>query len=59
MEEKILFVLEVKEGVESFAALCRRHGVSRKTGYKWWWRYGQKGLEGLEERSHRAHRCPH
>lgn len=34
----------------SFAALCREHGVSRRTGYKWWRRFESQG--GLHSRSH-------
>lgn len=59
MEEKIAFVMKVKEGLESFAALCRLYGVSRRTGYKWWGRYQAGGLEALANLSHRPHRCPH
>src|SRR5688500_6777987 len=59
MEEKISFVMRVKEGVESFAAVCRLYGVSRRIGYKWWGRCEAGGLVGLQERSHRPHRCPH
>lgn len=59
MEEKIAFIIKVKERVLSFAAICREFGVSRRTGYKWWGRYQGSGLEGLVERSHRPHRCPH
>lgn len=59
MEEKTAFIMKVKEGVESFAAVCRLYGVSRRIGYKWWGRYQEGGLEGLGERSHRPHRCPH
>ena len=29
------------------AAVCRRFGVSRKTGYKWLDRYAQQGVAGL------------
>jgi len=34
--------------------LCRRFGVSAKTGYKWLGRYREEGGEGLSDRS----RCP-
>ena len=59
MEEKLSFIMKVKAGVLRFAAVCREHGVSRRTGYKWWHRYQREGLGGLAERSHRPHRCPH
>lgn len=53
------FVLEVEQSNFSFSSLCRRHGISRKTGYKWWGRYRKEGLDGLAPRSHRARTCPH
>ena len=33
------------------AALCRRFGVSRKSGYKWLGRYREDGVAGLADRS--------
>ncbi len=38
-----------------FGAICRQHGISRQTGYKWWRRFKRWGRVGLRERS----RCPH
>src|SRR5437764_1390455 len=40
---------------ETMTALCRRVGLSRKTGYKWLARYRLEGIDGLIERS----RAPH
>ncbi len=37
--------------------LCERHGISRKTGYKWAERYVAEGVEGLKDRAPK--RCPH
>jgi transposase InsO family protein len=34
-------------------------GVSRATGYKWWRRFREEGVEGLVDRSSRPHHCPH
>src|SRR4030095_16653947 len=31
--------------------LCEKHGISRKTGYKWATRFGREGVEGLKDRS--------
>lgn len=59
MEERARFVLEVEKAEMNIAELCRRYGVSRKTGYKWIRRYRAKGLEGIGERSSRPHGCPH
>lgn len=53
------FILKVKAGERSFKALCQSFGISRRTGYKWWERYREGGVEGLAERSHRPHTCPH
>lgn len=38
------------------AELCRRSGISRKTGYKWLRRYQQAGPAGLTDQSRRPHR---
>jgi putative transposase len=51
MEERIHFVMAVKRREESFAAICRSFGVSRRVGYKWLERYGDEGIEGLKDRS--------
>jgi transposase InsO family protein len=51
MEERIHFVMAVKRQEESFAAICRSFGVSRRVGYKWLERYGDEGIEGLKDRS--------
>jgi transposase len=42
-------VLEKDEG--SFAAICRRFGVSRRIGYKWLARFEEEGAAGLLDRS--------
>ena len=51
MDERMRFVMAVEERNEAFAAVCRRFGVSRKTGYKWLERYGEGGAENLVDRS--------
>jgi transposase InsO family protein len=43
----------------NFSELCRRYGISRKTGYKWLARYRQGGRENLRDRSRRPQHCPH
>jgi transposase InsO family protein len=40
------------------ALLCRRFGISRKTGYKWLARYREQGEAGLREQSRRPRRSP-
>jgi putative transposase len=42
----------------SMAELCRRAGVSRKTGYKWVQRFGAAGTAGLRDRSRAPHTHP-
>lgn len=38
--------------------LCRRFGISPKTGYKWLQRHREGGVQGLEDRSRRPHHSP-
>jgi putative transposase len=54
MEERFKFIQECQSGDESLAELCRRYGVSRKTGYKWLERYREDGLDGLRDQSRAA-----
>src|SRR5690606_27835945 len=42
----------------SFSALCREHGISRKTGYKWRERALADGLSRLTEHSRRPKSSP-
>jgi putative transposase len=49
--ERMRFMMAVEKREESFAAVCRRFGVSRKTGYKWLERYQTDGVKGLVDRS--------
>jgi len=57
--ERARFVLEAQLSDFSFAELCRRHRISRPTGYKWLGRYEQEGIDGLKDRSRRPRSCPH
>jgi transposase InsO family protein len=51
VEERIRFIAEFGgEAEPSLASVCRRYGVSRKTGYKWLERYAAAGLKALEDR---------
>jgi putative transposase len=59
MSERMKFVALAEEGEESMADLCRRFGISRKTGYKLLERYAAEGLNGLRDRSHAALHHPH
>lgn len=60
MDERIKFIAACREPSEdNFAALCRRFGISRKTGYNWVQRYEERGPEGLMNRPSIARHCPH
>jgi len=58
-DERSQFIHDVQAAAEAFAAICRRYGISRKTGYKWLERSRQEGLAGLADRSRAPHRQPH
>jgi transposase InsO family protein len=53
MTQKILFIADCARELDSVSEVCRRYGVSRKTGYKWIERFKERGLEGLAERTRR------
>ncbi len=55
MDERLKFVAGLLDG-EKMAVLCRRFGISRKTGYKILDRYNSCGAEGLTDRSRRLYR---
>src|SRR5262245_9337910 len=58
VEERFRFIEEYKRDDYSFAELCRRYGVSRKTGYKWLGRYEAEGPDGLWDQSRAPHNHP-
>ncbi len=51
VEERMRFVVAVQKHEESFSAICRRFGVSRRVGYKWLDRFEEEGAAGLFDRS--------
>jgi transposase InsO family protein len=51
VEERMGFVVAIQKHEESFAATCRRFGVSRRTGYKWLARFEEEGACGLLDRA--------
>jgi len=57
MSQKLGFI-RVVEVWPVMTEVCRRFGISRKTGYKWLRRYQGTGVQGLEEGSRRPHRSP-
>src|ERR1700733_3044570 len=58
MYQRLKFIAAVNESELSFAALCREHTISRKTGYKWCARYEALGPRGLEDGDPGKHTCP-
>jgi len=58
MESRRYFISDHLRGQLSFSELCRRHGISRKTGYKWLTRYKQSGFSGLCDRSRKPRSSP-
>jgi len=58
VDERMRFVMAVESQEEPFAVVCRRFGVSRKTGYKWLARYETDGVSGLLDRSRAPHDHP-
>jgi len=58
MSERLDFVTLAGQPGATMAALCRRFGISRKTGYKWLKRFGEVGSAGLNDRSRRPKISP-
>jgi transposase InsO family protein len=58
MDQKRAFVALAEQGSLPFAALCRRFGISRPTGYKLVQRVQAEGVAGLVARSRRPHTSP-
>ena len=58
MSERLEFVRLASLPGANIAQVCKRFGVSRKTGYKWIGRWRQAGEEGLRDRSRRPVRSP-
>jgi len=52
MAERLRFMARLLNG-ESMSEVCREFGISRKTGYKIYTRYKDRGLEALTDRSRR------
>lgn len=58
MEQRKEFIRELLSGELDMSKLCRKHGVSRPTGYKWAARYQEEGESGLQERSRESRMHP-
>lgn len=56
VEQQRLQVVEAySKGHSSMTDICKRYGISRKTGYKWYDRFLELGSEGLRDRSKAPH----
>lgn len=58
MSQRDEFVRLAQTAAISFAQLCARFGISRRTGYKWCARFAADGAAGLADRSRAPHRQP-
>lgn len=58
MSQRYEFVLLARVAGSNIRELCRRFGISAKTGYKWLSRYRRGGQPALADRSRRPHRSP-
>jgi transposase InsO family protein len=59
MEQRLKFVIRVREEDTAIAKACREFNISRPTGYKWLRRYDEKGLDGLKDQSRVPETIPH
>ena len=59
MEQRERFIRDDRLALYTMTELCRRYGISRKTGYKWLERFDAGGRAGLGDRSRAPHQCPH
>ena len=58
MSQRYEFVVLAEQAGIPMKELCRRFGISRKTGYKWLERFRAGGREALGDRSRRPKRSP-
>jgi transposase InsO family protein len=58
MDQRIEFVALARQDGTNHRALCRRFGISAKTGYKWLSRAAAEGSEWPADRSRRPHESP-
>jgi putative transposase len=57
-QQKNEFIQDVLRQNTSFGKVCINHQISRKTGYKWYYRFLESGNEGLKELSRAPHKRP-
>ena len=59
MDQRQDFVIQSFDPRANFKSLCRKFGISTKTGYKWKERFLALGTLGLHDQSKRPHRSGH
>lgn len=57
VNERMRFVVRLENG-ERMTDLCQEYGISRKTGYKFWERFKERGPAGLADESRAPKRVP-
>ncbi len=57
-EQRVRFVVEARQKVRPFSALCAAYEISRPTGYLWLRRYDESGVRGIAEQSRKPHFSP-
>jgi putative transposase len=55
MNQRLIFIADCLREEQTMGQICVRHGISRKTGYKWLGRYRQAGAAGLVALSSARH----
>lgn len=55
---RVKFIADLESCLYAMTELCEKHGISRKTGYKWAQRFGREGVEGLKDRSRAPRHSP-
>jgi transposase InsO family protein len=59
VEQRLSFLLAVRNKEATVSELCRSYEISRKTGYKWIKRYEKAGsIEALKDQTRRPHHSP-
>ena len=58
MVRRLQFVKLALKAQQSMSQLCRRFGMSRRSGYKWRARFEREGPQGVRDRTCRPHHSP-
>lgn len=58
MDSKLQFISFAIDSILNMTELCSHFNISRKTGYKWLYRYAEHGPEGLLDRSRAPKNIP-